>query len=756
MTIVGSRVLRKEDEKFLTVGGTYLDDIVLPGGAWVAYVRSPFAHARIVSTDVGPARSAAGVLDVVTAPDTGLLLYPPDDPSFPEAMWRPFLAHDVVRFVGEPVVAVVAASRAQAVDAAELVEIDYDPLVPVVNPSDALEGRTLLFPEAGSNVVFTTGEEGEGSLFEGCEVVVRQRVVNQRVAPCPMEVRASAASFGPDGRLTFYSCTQMPFHVRAQLAKVLGVDESQVRVIAPDVGGAFGSRIWPYPEELLVAWLARRTGRPVRWSETRSESMLGLGHGRAQIQEITLGGSRDGKVSAYRLEVLQDAGAYPNLGAVLPPVTRLMMTGTYDIPAVGFFSRAVVTNTTPVVAYRGAGRPEATAAIERAMDLFAAEIGMGPVEVRRANLIARDQFPFTSPTGMVYDIGDYQRALDLLLEASGYEELRKEQAERRAAGGTVQLGLGLSSYVEITNGEEGSEFSSVEIRPDGRAVIKTGTSAHGQGHATAWSMLVAEKLGIPLADVDFVQSDTDLVKSGGGTAGSRSLQAGGMATRHAAGRVFEMARELAADLLEAAPEDIVVDSAGGGVHVAGVPAARRSWAELATAATEKGTPLRADIDFKHGGPTFPFGAHLAVVEVDTETGKVVLRRLIAVDDAGRILNPLLADGQVHGGLAQGVAQALLEEFRYDDDGNPLTTNFADYTVISAAELPSFECVRMETPTPKNDLGAKGIGESGTIGSTPAVQNAVVDAVAHLGVRHLDMPTTPERIWRALTAAKEQR
>ena len=372
--------------------------------------------------------------------------------------------------------------------------------------------------------------------------------------------------------------------------------------------------------------------------------------------------------------------------------------------------------------------------------------------MRRANLVRKEQFPFTNPYGTVYDSGDYHRALDLVLEAGGYADLRREQAERRRSGHPVQLGLGLSTYVEITNMEDGTEFSSVEIRPDGRVVVKTGTSAHGQGHATAWSMLVAEKLGISMDDVDFIQSDTDLVKSGGGTAGSRSLQTGGVATRQAATRVLEMAKDLAAELLEASPEDIVVDPTGGGLHVAGVPTAGRSWAELSAAATEKGTALAANIDFEHGGPTFPFGAHLAVVEVDTETGKVVLRRLIAVDDAGRILNPLLADGQVHGGLAQGAAQALLEEFRYDEDGNPLTTNFADYTFISATELPSFERHWMETPTPKNELGAKGIGEAGTIGSTPAVQNAVIDALAHLGVRHLDMPITPERVWRALNAA----
>ncbi|HXW80932.1 MAG TPA: molybdopterin cofactor-binding domain-containing protein, partial [Acidimicrobiales bacterium] len=622
---------------------------------------------------------------------------------------------------------------------------------PVVDLFDAIEGRTLLFPEAGTNVAATYGEEGEGSPFEGCEVVVRQRVVNQRVAPCPMEVRSAVASFGEDGRLTFYNPTQLPFTVRADLAKLLGIDEDQIRVISPDVGGAFGSRLERYPEELLVAWLARRLSRPVRWVETRSESMLSLGHGRAQIQDLTIGGSRDGRVDAYRLEVVQDAGAYPVIGALLPSITRYMMTGTYDISKVGFFGRSVVTNTMSTTAYRGAGRPEATAAIERAMDLFASEIGMDPAEVRRANLVRVGQFPFTNPYGTVYDSGDYHRALDRVLEAGGYADLRREQAERRRSGDPVQLGLGLSTYVEITNMEDGTEFSSVEIRPDGRVVVKTGTSAHGQGHATAWSMLVAERLGISMEDVEFIQSDTDLVKSGGGTAGSRSLQTGGVATREAARQVLEMAKDLAAELLEASPEDIVVDPTGGGLHVAGVPTAGRSWAELSVAATEKGTTLAANVDFEHGGPTFPFGSHLAVVEVDTETGKVVLRRLVAVDDAGRILNPLLADGQVHGGLAQGTAQALLEEFRYDEEGNPLTSNFADYTFISAPELPSFERHWMETPTPKNELGAKGIGEAGTIGSTPAVQNAVIDALVHLGVRHIDMPTTPERVWRAVTA-----
>jgi carbon-monoxide dehydrogenase large subunit len=752
LSILGNRVLRKEDLKFLTVGGTYVGDVELPGAAWVTYVRSPLAHGRIERTDVTQARLAPGVVDVFVVSDLGLAPSRLDADEIPEVMARPFLADGVVRFVGEPVVAVVAESLAEAVDAAELVEVDYEPLLPVVDPEDALGDTTVLFPEAGTNVVTSIGEPGVGPLFEGCEVVVRQRVVNQRVAPCPLEVRASAAELGADGRLTYYASTQTPFTVREQLAKTVGMDESQVRVISPDVGGGFGAKAEPYPEELLVGWLAHRLRRPVRWTETRSESMLGLGHGRGQVQYVTIGGSRDGKVAAYHLEVVQDSGAYPQIGTLLPDLTKKMLTGTYDIQRAGFFSRSVVTNTTPLTAYRGAGRPEATAAIERSMDLFATEIGMDPAEVRRANLVRADQFPFTTPTGTVYDIGDYHRALDLLLEASGYAELRREQAARRRSGAVVQLGLGLSVYVEITNGgPEDAEFSSVEIRSDGKAVVKTGTSSHGQGHATAWSMLVAEKLGIAIEDVEFVQSDTDVVKSGIGTFGSRSLQTGGVATRRAATHVLDMAKDLAADMFEASAEDIVVDPAGGGLHVAGVPTSAKSWAQLAGAASEKGTPLLAEVDYAFGGETYPFGAHLAVVEVDTETGKVVLRRMVAVDDAGRILNPLLADGQVHGGLAQGIAQALLEEFRYDQDGNPLTTTLADYTFISAAELPSFECVRMETPTPRNELGAKGIGESGTIGSTPAAHNAVIDAVAHLGVRHIDMPTTPERVWRATRA-----
>ena len=752
MSILGNRVLRKEDPKFLTVGGSYVDDLPLEGALHVVYVRSTMAHARLGDLDVSEAKAAPGVVEVVSASDVDLGPLPPAMPMLNTSMTRPWLADGVVRFVGEPVVAVVAETREQAVDAAERVMIDYDPLPALVDPAAAAEdGAPLLFPEAGSNVSFDLSFGRDESLFDGCEVVVRRRIVNQRVAPCPLEVRAAAAQWGDDGRVTFWSSNQGPHGVKDALVGALGLDPANVRAIAPDVGGGFGAKVGAYPEEMFVVWLARRLGRPVRWVETRSESMLGLGHGRAQVQDLEVGGGRDGRITAYRLTVIQDSGAYPAIGAMLPFMTRTMLTGVYDIPKSEFNSRSVVTNTTPTVAYRGAGRPEATAAIERAVDLFATEIGMDPAEVRRRNLVGRDRFPFTTPTGTTYDVGDYERALDLVLEAADYGALRAEQERRRKSGDAVQFGIGLSTYVEITNGLGGSEFGAVDVLPGGRVRVRAGTSAHGQGHGTAWSMLVSEQLGVPIEDIEFVQSDTDLVPRGMGTMGSRSLQMAGVAVNQASTEVVGKARKLAADLLEANPDDVVLDKAEGRFHVAGTPAVAKSWAELAQAAGEAG--LGAEIDFESPGATFPFGAHLVVAEVDTDTGKARVTRVVAVDDAGRILNPLLAEGQVHGGVAQGVAQALMEEFVYDEDGNPVTSNFADYEFVSAAELPSFETIHMETPTPLNELGAKGIGESGTIGATPAVQNAVVDALSHLGVRHVPMPATPERVWRAIQEAR---
>jgi aerobic carbon-monoxide dehydrogenase large subunit len=753
MSILGNRVLRKEDPKFLTVGGSYVGDLRLEGAASVTYVRSTMAHGTIVELDLEEARRAPGVIDVVGASDIELGPVPLAMPLLNAEMTRPWLADGLVRFVGEPVVAIVSETPEAGADAAEKVFVDYEPLPLVLDPEQSLEADTLLHPKAGTNSAFDMVLGTDESLFDECDVVVEQRIVNQRVAPCPLEVRAAAARWEEDGPLTHWASTQSPHALRDTLAQVLGVEASKVRVVAPDVGGGFGAKIGAYPEELLVAWLAKRLGRPVTWTETRSESMVGLGHGRGQIQYVTIGGSRDGRIGAYRLNVVQDAGAYPSMGAILPFMTRTMVTGTYDIAKVEFNSRSAVTNTTPLVAYRGAGRPEATAAIERAVDLFAAEIGMDPAEVRRRNLVASDAFPYTTSGGTVYDSGDYGRALELALDAAGYADLREEQARRRQAHDPLQLGIGLSCYVEITNGVPGSEYAKVEVLPGGGARVLTGTSPHGQGHVTSWAMLASDALGIPIESVEVVHSDTDVVPRGVGTFGSRSLQSGGVAVRQAAVQVVDRARQMAAEQLEASPGDVVLDKVAGRFHVAGTPAAGRSWSELAREAGEGG--LAVEVDFTPAGPTFPFGAHVAVVEADVETGKVVLSRMVAVDDAGRILNPLLAEGQVHGGLAQGVAQALLEEVRYDRDGNPVTSNLADYAFVSAAELPSFETVQMETPTPLNELGAKGIGESGTIGSTPAVHNAAVDAVSHLGIRHVDMPVTPERVWRALSDATGQ-
>ena len=762
MSILGNRVLRTEDPRFLTVGGSYVDDLVLEGAAHVTYVRSTIAHARITSIDVSDARSAPGVLAVFTGEDVDLDPIPPDIAMVNQTMTRPWLAKDVVRFVGEPVAAIITEQKYQGPDAAEQVWVDYDPLPAIVTVEDSVAEQVILHPEAGTNLALELSFGRSDDLFDGCEVVIRQRVLNQRVAPCPLEVRAAAVRWEDDGRLTQWASTQNPHGVRDDVVRFLGLTPEQVHVISPDVGGGFGAKIGVYPEELLLGWLSQRVGRPLKWVETRSESMVALGHGRGQIQDVELGGTRDGTLQAYRLTVLQDSGAYPRIGAVLPWMTRVMASGVYAIPKVEFNSRSFVTNTTPTVAYRGAGRPEATAAIERVVDMYAAEIGMDPAELRRRNLVGADAFPFTTPTGTTYDIGDYEQALDLALDAAGYSDLRAEQQRRRDAGDTKVLGIGISVYVEITGGVGGGEFGAVEVLADGKVNVYTGTSPHGQGHETAWAMLAAEQLGVDIEDIKVIHGDTDLIRKGGGTSGSRSLQHGGVAVHQAAVKLVDQSRHVAAELLEANPDDIVLDKIEGRFHVAGSPAIAKSWADLAAAvasgageSVEGGFPagLRAEVDFSPVGPTFPFGAHIAVVEVDTETGRVRVERMIAVDDAGRILNPLLAEGQIHGGLAQGVAQALLEEVRFDEDGNPVTSNLADYAMISAAELPSFETVSMETPTPNNELGAKGIGESGTIGSTPAVHNAVVDALAHLGVRHVDMPASPEKVWRAVAAAQ---
>src|SRR5215218_7722687 len=744
--------LRREDPPLLTGSAVFTGDLAPPGALHAVFVRAPLASGRIVSIDTAAAAAMPGVAGVFTAADLDLPPLPAG--GAPAAMARPVLATGTVRFLGEAVAVVVAGTRAQAMDAAEAVDVDYEPLEVLTDPAAALAtDAPRLFGE-GSNLAKARRWPEPSRALEGAEVVVRGRFVSRRGAAAPIEPNAAVAGPEPerDG-LTLYAPSQAPHWTRDTVAEVLGMDPGRVRVVVPAVGGAFGARIHTYPEQVAVAALAWRLGRPVRYVESRSETMLAMTHGRAQVQEVELAATRDGRITGLRARLLADGGAYPADATPMPSSTRYMASGVYRIAKVEVAWECAATNTTPVAAYRGAGRPEATAMVERAVDLLAARLGIDPAELRRRNLIPARAFPYTTATKARYDSGDYQGALDRVLEAAGYEQLRGEQAARRQRGDVRQLGIGLSVYVEVTG--FGSEFGEVVVEADGQVTARTGVAPHGQGHETAFAQLVAATLGIGADQVGVVHSDTFAVPRGEGTMGSRSLQVGGSAVAGAATQVLEKARALAAHLLEAPAEDVAVFP-GEGLGVAGAPETALAWAELAAAAADPDrrppgmdAGLAAAVDFELEHSTFPFGAHVAVCEVDTETGLVRLLRHVAVDDSGRIHNRMLAEGQVHGGIAQGVAQALFEQVGYDEDGNCLHGNLASYAMPAAADLPAFETRRMQTPTPLNPLGVKGIGESGTIGATPAVQNAVVDALAHLGVTHIDMPLTPERVWRAL-------
>lgn len=758
-SILGTRVSRIEDPRLLTGASVYTADLADPrldGALHAVFVRSPMAHAHVAGIDTAAASAAPGVVAVLTAADLDL---PPATAQFDAPMVEPYLAEGVVRYVGQAVALVVADTPAAAADAADLVAVDYRPLPPLVDLDAAVRGDVLLFPDAGTNIAATAPASADPAFFDGCDVVVTRTIVNNRVAPAPLEGRAAAAVWLPpndeggdhDGapgdaaRLTLWLPNQGAQMAKRNLVDAFGLEPERVHVITPDVGGAFGAKFGAEPDHIVIAAAARVLDRPVRWAETRSENMTVMPHGRAQRQTVTIGGTRDGRMIAYRLEITQDAGAYPRLAMETTHGTALMAPGVYAFDRCAVSTRTVLTTTTPVGAFRGAGRPEATAALERAVDLFAAEIGMDPADVRRRNLLPRFTSPYTSLTGAVYDSGDFPTALDRVLAAVDYPAVRAEQAERRRRRDDVQLGIGLSSYVEITGG--GKENATVTVHSDGSATVFTGVSPHGQGHATAFAMIVSDRLGIPVDKIDLVWGDTDLVPRGGGTGGSRSLQLGGAAADGAAVAVAELAKTRAGELWEVDPADLMIDTERGGVAVSGIPDRFVSFAELAAR-----DELSAKNLFAADGSTFPFGAHAAVVEVDIATGKVRLTRLVSIDDAGTIVNPLLAEGQRHGGLAQGIAQALFEEAIFDEDGNPLTATLADYGMPTAADLPGFELLDMQTPTPYNALGAKGLGEAATIGSTPAVQNAVVDAVAHLGVRHIDMPLTPQRVWRAIRDA----
>src|SRR5579884_322460 len=755
-SLLGNAVPRVEDPDLLVGRSTFVDNLPISGALHLVFVRSTLPHARLREIDTSAAASMPGVVGVFSAAELDLPAFQ-GFMSLNDACARPPLATDKVRFVGEPVAAVLAESRAAGEDAAEAVIVDYDPLDSVTDPEAALApGAPLQFEELGSNLAAGSRDPDGPDPLADAEVVVRGRFENQRVAVLPMEGNAIAVvpgGEGTDALITVYVATQMPHLFVRMASRAFGYHRGEMRVVAPHVGGAFGAKAGMAAEHMVAIALARRLEVPVKWVESRSENLVAMPHGRAQVQYIEMGFDEDARISGMRCRVISDAGAYAGFGGALAMgPTRNMAQGVYRIPRIRYDVAVALTNTTPVGAFRGAGRPEAAAFLERIMDMAADQLGIDPVELRSRNLITPDQFPYTTVMGTTYDVGDYQRALDEAVRMVDYPQVRAEQERRRQSGQSLQLGIGLATYVEVTAGGGAGEYASVEVHHDGSATIHVGTSAHGQGHATSFSMIVADMLRIPIERIRFVQSDTAAVPRGGGTGGSRSLQLGGSAVRQATEAVLQKARNTAARLLEADPADIVVHE-DGRVGVAGVPATAIEWPRLAQAADEDGDPLAAALDFEQAGATFPFGAHASVVEVDTDTGQVRPLRHVAVDDCGRILNPLIVAGQQHGGIAQGMAQALWEEAVFDAEGNPLSANLADYGMPSAAELPSFEAANTETPTPLNPLGAKGIGESGTIGSTPAVQNAVVDALSHLGVAHIDMPCTSERVWRAVVAAR---
>jgi carbon-monoxide dehydrogenase large subunit len=747
-SILGNAVRRVEDPELLVGRGTFVDNLRRSGTLHAVFVRSPFAHARITAVDTSEAEQAAGVVGVLTGKEVADRPVPTFG-SANEDLRRTALATDKVRFVGEPVALVVAETRAQAVDAAELVDVDYDDLPAVADMEEALaDDAPLQFEELGSNVAKSRIDRNRDDPLTGADHVVRLRLENHRVAVAPIEGHAILVEPTESG-LTCWISTQHPHDSRDLICEYTGLPAESVRVIAPHVGGAFGGKAGIFAEHAAVIAAARRIGRRVTWAETRSEAMLSM-HGRGQVQYAEIGLTGEGKIVGLRLRMVGDCGAYAGFGGGFPlGPTRLMAQGTYVVPRLQYDALAVLTNTSPVGAFRGAGRPEAAAMLERLMDAAAAELRLPPEELRRRNFIQPDAFPFTTHSKMTYDNGDYDLPLREALRIADVDAARAEQQRRREAGDPVQLGIGIATYVEIT-GFGGSEFGSVQIQPDGSAVVMSGTSAHGQGHATSFSMIVADRLGIPMSEIRYTQSDTELVRSGGGTGGSRSLQLGGNAVAAASDEVRERAVAVAARVLEADPADVTLEDGTFSVH--GVPGSGVGWAEVAAYAHEHEGGLGSDTDFEHDGATFPFGAHVSIVEVDTETGRVRPLRHVAVDDCGRVLNPMIVAGQQHGGMVQGMSQALWEEFVYDADGTPLTSTFVDYTMPTAADTPSLEASNTETPTPLNPLGAKGIGESATIGSTPAVQNAVVDAVRHLGVKHIDLPCTPHRVWTALQQA----
>ena len=776
---VGQPRKRKEDARLITGKTTWTDNMVLPGMLHIAVVRSPVAHARISNVDVSAAKSAPGVVEVFTgrdfAEEQGSL--PCAWPVTPDMVnpGHPSIAVDSVNHVGEAVALIVARSKVAAQDAVELVDVDYDVLPPVLNMEEAVkDGADLVHDELSSNTsfhfVFDGGEAGTAAdteqAFADADVVVSRRFVQQRLIPAFMEPRSVVVQ--PQGdAYTMWSATQIPHILRVMLAMVTGVPEHKLRIIAPDVGGGFGGKLQVTPEEVLALLVARRLGKPVKWTETRSESLMTAHHGRDQIQHIDIASDREGNVKGLRCRILADMGAYLRLVTPgVPVLGAFMFVGIYKFPAYRFECDGIFTNKVPTDAYRGAGRPEATFAVERIMDELALELGMDPLELRRKNWIQAHEFPFTTAAGLEYDSGDYEQATQQALQLIGYDELRAEQKRRREGNDPVQLGIGFSTFTEMCGlapsrvlgslayGAGGWESASVRMLPTGKVEVVTGTTPHGQGHETAWSQLVADQLGVPFEDVEVLHGDTAIASRGMDTYGSRSLVVGGTAVVKAADKVIAKARRVAAHLLEASEDDL--DFTGGSFSVRGTPGTGLSIQEIALATfashnfPEGMEPsIDAEATFDPVNFSFPHGTHICAMEVDTETGMVKIRKYACVDDVGTVVNPLIVEGQVHGGLAQGIAQALYEEAVYDADGNLTTGTFVDYLVPAASDLPHFDTGNTVHAAPGNPIGAKGVGEAGCIASTPAVVNAALDAVRHLGVKDILMPLTPERVWRAI-------
>jgi carbon-monoxide dehydrogenase large subunit len=783
---IGRPRTRKEDARLITGRSRYTDSITPQATLHMYVVRSPLAHATVKGVDKSAAERSPGVVGVYTAADLGVeaIGLPCAWPITPDmkSPQRPLLANTTVHFAGEGVAVVLARSAAAARDAADLVEVDYDLLEPVLDMEAALaDGATLVHPELGTNEnatwVFDSAAAGTGgdvaeaiaaAEADPDSVVVRRRFLQQRLIPAFMEPRSCLAD--PSGeQLTVYAATQVPHILRTMTTVTLGVPESKIRVIAPDVGGGFGGKIGVLPEEMLCVTLAQKLGKPVKWTETRSESLLAAHHGRDQIQDITITAKRDGTITGLDVRLLADMGAYLGLvGPGVPILGAFMFNAIYKIPALKFTCTNVFTTKTLTDAYRGAGRPEATFAIERMMDELAVELGREPMELRQQNWITHEEFPFTTVAGLTYDSGDYEQATSQAMATFDYEGLRREQAERRERGDRVQLGIGISTFTEMCGlapsrvlgsldyGAGGWEAASIRMLATGKVEVITGASAHGQGHETAFSQIVADHLGVPFEDVEVLHGDTQISPKGLDTYGSRSLVVGGVAIVKAADKVIAKARKIAAHLMEASEDDIEFEA--GRFSVRGTDQGRTiqdiAFAAFMAHDYPEGMEPSLDSDCVYDPTNFsyPHGTHLAAMEVDTDTGRVELRRYVCVDDVGTVINPLIVEGQVHGGLAQGIAQALYEEATYDEQGTLVTGTFVDYTLPSAADLPSFDSAIVSTPATSNPLGVKGVGEAGTIASTPAIVNGVIDAVRHLGVTNVEMPCTPQRVWRAIQAA----